>query len=74
MPTHYLILNAVQGSSWFLSLDLQSSYWQIEMDDADKTKTAFTTKSGLWEFNIMAFGLCNAPATCYIYEKRDTEK
>ncbi len=30
---------------------------------ADKEKTAFTTHCGLFEFNRMPFGLCNAPST-----------
>ncbi|PIK35807.1 Retrovirus-related Pol polyprotein from transposon [Apostichopus japonicus] len=37
--------------------------WQVEMDPADKSKTAFITTSGLYEFNVLPFGLCNAPAT-----------
>ena len=33
------------------------------LDEADKTKTAFTTPFSLHQFNMMPFGLCNAPAT-----------
>ena len=44
-------------------MDLASGYWQIEMDPATKDKSAFTTHAGLFEFERMPFGLCNAPAT-----------
>ena len=37
--------------------------WQVEMDAKDREKTAFCTPDGLFEFNVMPFGLCNAPAT-----------
>ena len=33
------------------------------MEPAAREKTAFTTHSGLYEFQVMPFGLCNAPAT-----------
>jgi len=31
--------------------------------EGDREKTAFTTQEGLFEFKVMLFGLCNAPAT-----------
>ena len=33
------------------------------MSEKDREKTAFVTREGLFEFKVMPFGLCNAPAT-----------
>ena len=56
-------LNSLAGSKWFTTLDLASGYWQVEICPEDKEKTAFCTHDGHFEFNVMPFGLCNAPAT-----------
>ena len=40
-------LNTLGGTRFFCSLDLASGYWQVEMDAADREKTAFVTQGGL---------------------------
>ncbi|KAG5888496.1 hypothetical protein JTB14_015741 [Gonioctena quinquepunctata] len=56
-------LDTLAGSTIFSTLDLKSGYWQVELAQEDREKTAFTIGSGLWQFTVMPFGLCNAPAT-----------
>ena len=56
-------LDALRGNQWFSTLDLASGYHQVGMDPQDGAKTAFVTSKGLFEFNRMPFGLCNAGAT-----------
>ncbi|XP_015276919.1 PREDICTED: uncharacterized protein LOC107119009 [Gekko japonicus] len=53
----------LSGAKWFTVLDLKSGYYQIEMEEKDKPKTAFTTPMGNWQFRMMPQGLTNAPAT-----------
>ena len=57
-------LHLLAGSKYFTKLDLRSGYWQVELEEDDKCRTAFQVGNlGLFKFNRMPFGLCNAPAT-----------
>ncbi|GBM45502.1 Retrovirus-related Pol polyprotein from transposon 297 [Araneus ventricosus] len=56
-------LDALNGSQWCTTLDLKSGYCQVVIRPEDREKTAFTTGQGLWQFKVMPFGLCKAPAT-----------
>lgn len=55
------ILSNLGQSKWFSTLDLKNGYWQIEVDEKDREKTAFVCQSGLYHFNVMPFGLSSAP-------------
>ena len=56
-------LDMLAGKRWFFTLDLASGYWQVSLSPEARCKTAFATHSGLFQFRVMPFGLCNAPAT-----------
>ena len=56
-------LESLHGAVWFSTLDLQSGYWQIELDQKSKPYTAFCTKTGLYQWRVLPFGLTNAPST-----------
>ena len=56
-------VNTLCGAQYFCTLDLASGYWQVELTEDAKRKSAFVTREGLFEFNVMPFGLSNAPAT-----------
>ena len=63
LPNLEETFSALTGSKWFSVLDLKSGYYQIEVEEADKPKTAFVCPLGFWEFNRMPQGITNAPST-----------
>ena len=56
-------LESLAGAQWFSALDLASGFWQVELDDAAKEKSAFVVRGGLYQWTVMPFCLCNTPAT-----------
>lgn len=51
------------GHRYFTKIDLSKGYWQVELTDSAKPKTAFRTGKGLFQFKVMPFGLVTVPAT-----------
>ncbi|CAF0859482.1 unnamed protein product [Brachionus calyciflorus] len=63
MPNIENRLNKLHGSKFFTSLDCISGYWQIKLSERAKQISSFICSLGLFSFNVMPFGLCNAGAT-----------
>lgn len=52
------------GSAKFINkFDLLKGYWLLPLSPLSREITAFVTPSGLFSYNVMPFGPCNAPAT-----------
>ena len=60
MPLVADALDSLAGASVFSTLDLKSSFWQIQMHQDSHQMTAFAKHNGLYEFLTMPFGLVNS--------------
>ncbi|GJS02945.1 putative reverse transcriptase domain-containing protein [Tanacetum coccineum] len=56
------LFDQLQGSSTYLNIDLRLGYHQLRVRDEDIIKTAFRMQNRHYEFQVMLFGLTNAPA------------
>ena len=64
LPHFCETLESLAGAAHYTTIDMNSGFWQVPMDDELKQYTAFTLGSmGLYECESMPFGLCNAPPT-----------
>lgn len=63
IPKIQEIFDDLSGGKVFTTLDLFSGYWQIRLGEGCKEKTTFVCRFGTYQFEVMPFGLMNAPST-----------
>ena len=57
-------LESLAGAAHYSTLDMNSGFWQVPMDEESKQYTALTLGSmGLYECESIPFGLCKTPPT-----------
>ena len=67
LPLMDELRDRVTGSKRFTKLDLMTAYNNIRIKKGDEYKTAFRTRYGHYEWNVIPLGLCNALATFQEY-------
>ena len=62
IPNKKDLLKRLYNAKLFSKFDMKSGFWQIQIAEQDRYKTAFTVPFGHYEWNVMPFGLKNAPS------------
>ena len=57
------VINKLKEAKYFNKLDLIWEYNNIQIKEGDEWKAAFLTNKGLFEPQVIYFGLCNSPRT-----------
>ena len=62
IPNKNDLVHRLSEALVFSKFDMKSRFWQIQISEKDRYKIAFTTPFGHYEWNVMSFGLKNAPS------------
>ncbi|XP_063585832.1 uncharacterized protein LOC134763205 [Penaeus indicus] len=63
LPLIEELVDSIGQAKFITKIDMQKGYYQIGLTDNAKTISAFITPFGLYNYTVMPFGMCNAPAT-----------
>lgn len=64
LPNINRILGRLTGTRFLSSIDLSDAFWQVDLDESSRDKTAFAVPGkGFFRFKRMPFGLCNSAST-----------
>ena len=63
LPSIGEVIDKLKEAKYFNKLDLIWEYNNIQIKEGDKWKAAFLTNKGLFEPQVIYFGLCNLPGT-----------
>ncbi len=61
LPLMTTAFELLQGATIFTKLDLRNAYHLVRIREVDEWKTVFNTPKGHYEYQVMPFGLVNAP-------------
>ena len=67
LPLIQELVDKLKGSGVFSKLDVRWGYNNVRIKEGDEWKAAFRTNRGLFEPNVMFFGLSNSPSTFSAY-------
>nr|XP_016453228.1 PREDICTED: RNA-directed DNA polymerase homolog [Nicotiana tabacum] len=62
IPNKRDLLKSTYKANVYSKFDMKSGFWQIQVAEKDRYKTAFNVPFGQYEWNVMPFGLKNAPS------------
>ena len=57
------VIDKLKKAKYFNKLDLIWEYNNVQIKEGDEWKVAFLTNKGLFELQVIYFGLCNSPRT-----------